>query len=193
MPLSTTPDWRWMTHREDNPWYPSMRIFRQQQHMVGGPVFERMAAELRALVSGRARTRSVKVEIAPGELIDKITILDIKSERVTNADKLRNVRAELAALSQARDESMFDGEVLAALTAELKGINESLWQIEDEIRLCERAGDFGPRFVELARSVYEQNDRRAGVKRRINERLGSETMEEKSHAAGDQLRGDRLS
>jgi hypothetical protein len=119
--------------------------------------------------------------------------LEIKSERVTNADKLRNVRAELAALSQARDESMFDGEVLAALTAELKGINESLWQIEDEIRLCERAGDFGPRFVELARSVYEQNDRRAGVKRRINERLGSETMEEKSHAAGDQLRGDRLS
>ena len=65
--------------------------------------------------------------------------------------------------------------------AELKSINEPLWRIEDDIRSCERAGDFGPRFIELARSVYETNDRRAAIKRRINERLGSEIVEEKSY------------
>ena len=128
------------------------------------------------------RTPSVTVAIAPGELIDKITILEIKAERITDPEKLRHVRAELAALSEARDRSIFDGEGLAALVAELKAINESLWDIEDEIRSCEREGDFGTEFVELARSVYETNDRRAAVKRRINERLGSEIVEEKSYA-----------
>jgi len=183
MALSTTPDWRWMTHREDNPWYPTMRIFRQTVHMAWGPVFERMAAELRATVPGRARTPSVTVAIAPGELIDKITILEIKSERISDPEKLDHVRAELAALMEARDRSIFDGEVLAALVAELKSINELLWRTEDDIRSCERAGDFGPRFVELARSVYVANDRRAAVKRRINERLGAEIIEEKSYCA----------
>ena len=67
------------------------------------------------------------------------------------------------------------------MVAELKSINESLWRVEDEIRACERDGDFGPRFIELARSVYQTNDRRAAVKRRINERLGSEIVEEKSY------------
>ena len=85
-------------------------------------------------------------------------------------------------MCEARDRSIFDGEGLAALVAELKSINESLWRIEDDIRSCEREGDFGPRFIELARSVYETNDRRAAVKRRINERLGSEIIEEKSYA-----------
>jgi hypothetical protein len=103
-----------------------MWISRQRQHMAMGTVFEQMAAELRALMPARARTRSVKVDIAPGELIDKITILEIKAERITDADKLRNVRAELATLSDARDASIFDGDVLAGLTAELVAINESL-------------------------------------------------------------------
>jgi len=86
-------------------------------------------------------------------------------------------------LTEARDRSIFDGEVLAALVAELKSINESLWRTEDDIRSCERAGDFGPCFIELARSVYVANDRRAAVKRRINERLGAEIIEEKSSCA----------
>ncbi len=181
MALSTTPDWRWLTHREDNPWYPSMRIFRQTTHMAWGPVFERVANELRALVPGRARTPSVNIAIAPGELIDKITILEIKAERIHDAAKLAHVRAELSALREARDRSIFDGEGLGLLAGELKAINESLWQIEDDIRACEREADFRPRFIELARSVYEQNDRRAVVKRRINERLGAEIIEEKSY------------
>ena len=87
-----------------------------------------------------------------GELIDKITILEIKSERISDREKLEHVRAELAVLTEARDRSIFDGGGLSALVAELKSINESLWRIEDDIRACERAGDFGPRFIELARS-----------------------------------------
>jgi hypothetical protein len=182
MALSTTPDWRWMTDREDNPWYPKMRIFRQREHMAWGPVFERMAAELRALVPSRVRTPSVTVSIAPGELIDKITILEIKAERISDAEKLRHVRAELAMLADARDRWIFESEGLAGLIAELKSINEQLWRIEDDIRACEKRGDHGLKFIELARSVYETNDRRAAVKRRINERLGLEVIEEKSYA-----------
>jgi hypothetical protein len=185
MALSTTPDWRWMTHREDNPWYPTMRIFRQTQHMAWAPVFERMAAELRVWAPGRARTPAVMVGIAPGELIDKISILEIKGERITEPAKLKNVRAELHALSEARDASIFDGEGLAPLAAELKCTNQALWEIEDQIRDCERSGDFGERFIALARSVYQQNDRRAAIKRRINERLGSEIIEEKSYPPTD--------
>ncbi len=98
-------------------------------------------------------------------------------------ERLRNVRAELATMSEARDGSIFDRDGLAALTSELKAINEARWDIEDEIRACESTGDFGPRFVELARSVYRNNDRRAAVKRRINERLRSDIIEEKSYIA----------
>ena len=128
------------------------------------------------------RTPSVQVPIAPGELIDKITILEIKSERITDQLKLEHVRKELAVLTEARDRSIFDGGELSPLVAELKSINESLWQVEDDIRACERDGDFGGHFIELARSVYESNDRRAAVKRLINERLGAEIVEEKSYA-----------
>jgi tetratricopeptide (TPR) repeat protein/ADP-heptose:LPS heptosyltransferase len=181
MPLSTTPDWRWMAHREDNPWYPTMRIFRQADHMAWGPVFERMAAELRKLVPNRVRTPAVTVAIAPGELIDKITILEIKAGRIGDPDKLRNVRAELAELCEARECSIFGRDELASLTADLRAVNESLWNIEDEIRNCERDGDFGPKFVELARSVYKENDQRAAIKRKMNELLGSRIVEEKSY------------
>jgi hypothetical protein len=121
------------------------------------------------------------VEIAPGELIDKITILQIKAERITDPDKLRNVRAELAALSAARERALPSSPELSALTAELRAINEALWVIEDDIRQCERNQDFGPLFVELARSVYGQNDRRAALKRQINELLGSAFHEEKQY------------
>ncbi len=182
MGLSTTPDWRWLTAREDNPWYPTMRVFRQQSFMDWDPVFDRIAAELRKLVPGTIPTRSVVIEAAPGELIDKITILEIKSERIADGEKLRNVRAELETLRSARDRTIVPSEDLAALTAELRAVNEALWAVEDDLRECERVGDFGPRFVELARSVYKKNDHRAAIKRRINERLGSRIVEEKSYA-----------
>ena len=127
--------------------------------------------------------KSIRVEIAPGELIDKITILEIKSERIADAEKLRNVRTELAILQVARSESVPPSTELTDLARRLKSVNESLWNIEDDIRACERAKDFGPRFVELARSVYHNNDERAAIKRRINELLGSTIVEEKAYAA----------
>lgn len=118
--------------------------------------------------------------ISAGELIDKITILRIKAQRIA-ADKRDNVRRELDLL-EALAARELAGVDLDALTAELTAINAGLWDIEDGKRDCERRGDFGPAFVALARSVYIENDRRAAVKRRINDAAGSEIVEEKSYA-----------
>ena len=119
----------------------------------------------------------------PGELIDKITILEIKSERMTDAAKLRNVRIELDTLAATRDAHIEPSDEMTRQSAELKSINEELWVIEDDIRDCERNGDFGPEFIRLARAVYVTNDRRADVKKKINLLLGSSIVEEKSYAA----------
>lgn len=124
---------------------------------------------------------TVTVEISPGELIDKITILEIKSERIDDPAKLANVRVELETLAASRDAALPPSAQLTALTADLKAVNETLWQIEDDIRDCERASDFGAAFVALARSVYQTNDRRAALKRAINDLLGSRLVEEKSY------------
>lgn len=121
------------------------------------------------------------IEVAAGELIDKITILEIKTERIADAAKLANVRAELETLNASRDAALATSPELDRLTAELKSVNRRLWVIEDDIRDCERAGDFGPRFIQLARSVYRTNDVRADLKRRINLLLGSRLVEEKSY------------
>ena len=125
--------------------------------------------------------QTILVEIAPGELIDKITILEIKAEHITDTAKLANVRTELDILAAARDKAIPGSAELAGLTGQLKQVNQALWDIEDDIRLCEKAKDFGPKFIELARSVYFQNDRRAAVKRQINELLGSRIIEEKAY------------
>ena len=126
-------------------------------------------------------TGPIRVEIAPGELIDRITILEIKAERIADAGKRANVLAELATLSDARAAAIPpDGEI-DRLAAKLKSVNEALWKIEDDIRECDRDGEYGPRFVELARAVYRTNDRRAELKRAINLHLGSRLVEEKSY------------
>jgi len=124
---------------------------------------------------------TVKVNIAPGELIDRITILLIKSERMDDEEKLANVRLELDILSATRDEDIAGSAELDDLTAKLKKVNEALWEIEDKIRDCEAAKDFGETFVELARSVYITNDERARLKREISVLLGSQVLEEKSY------------
>ena len=126
---------------------------------------------------------SLSAEISPGELIDKITILEIKLERLDDTAKIDNVRTELDTLAETRAAVVPASPELASLTAELKEINGRLWEIEDSIRERERDKDFGPDFVELARGVYMTNDRRSRVKRRINELLGSRLIEEKSYAA----------
>ena len=125
---------------------------------------------------------SVLVPVSWGEVIDKITILEIKAERLADASKLANVNKELAELVMVREREFPGHAGLATLAAELKAINEALWVIEDDIRDCERAKDFGAKFIELARAVYVTNDQRAQAKRRINDLLGSALVEEKSYA-----------
>lgn len=127
-------------------------------------------------------SQPITVEIAPGELLDKLTILEIKRERIEDTQKLINVGLELDVLDRARRENVPDSDELDALYRDLKSINEELWEIEDDIRDCERDKDFGERFIELARAVYKTNDRRAATKRAINELLGSRIVEEKSYA-----------
>ncbi len=124
----------------------------------------------------------LQVEVSPGELIDKITILEIKAECIADPGKLANVHRELRSLTATREEALEPSPELEEFTAELRRINERLWEIEDDIRDCERNGDFGERFIELARAVYRTNDRRAATKRNINELLDSELVEEKDYA-----------
>ena len=124
---------------------------------------------------------TVKVDVAPGELIDKITILLIKSERMDDPDKIANVQLELDILQAIHESSIPGSPALDGLTAKLKRVNEALWEIEDDIRACEAERDFGDTFVRLARSVYRTNDERAQLKRDINVLLGSQILEEKSY------------
>ena len=130
-------------------------------------------------------TQAIMTEIGSGELIDKITILEIKSERMSDAAKLQNVRHELSVLSATRDAHLSDVDGLDALAARLKEINEALWVIEDDIRACEAEKDFGQKFIDLARAVYITNDKRAAVKKEINLLTGATIVEEKSYTEFD--------
>lgn len=123
----------------------------------------------------------VSVPVSFGELLDKVAILQIKSERMQDPGKLANVRRELSALEKAWMAHPAAGRDIARLRAELKAVNERLWEIEDAIRLKEKAREFDREFVELARSVYFENDRRARIKKEINLALGSSFVEEKSY------------
>lgn len=124
----------------------------------------------------------IKVPVSPGELLDKLTILRIKSQRMTDPAKLKNVRDELAALEDVWRNSPYGRADVAADIEALQQVNERLWVIEDDIREQERRRDFGAEFVRLARAVYFENDERAAIKRRINLNLGSSIVEEKSYA-----------
>lgn len=125
---------------------------------------------------------NLRAEISVGEFLDKITILEIKSERIKDEAKLENIHKELNTLRQIWSESPFSQEDISAEIAALKQINEKLWEIEDYIRDKESEGAFDDQFIELARSVYFTNDERAAVKRKINVKVGSELVEEKSYA-----------
>jgi hypothetical protein len=122
------------------------------------------------------------VPVSPGELIDKMTILRIKTQRITDATKLKNVRLELDALQETWAKSAYASVDIAAEERALLDVNERLWIIEDEIREKERAQAFDAEFIRLARAVYFENDERAAIKRRINLRLGSAIIEEKSYS-----------
>jgi hypothetical protein len=123
----------------------------------------------------------VSVPVSPGELIDKITILRIKSARMTDPLKLAHVRVELEALLSTWRSHPYSRQNIDAEERSLQIVNERLWVIEDDIRDKERAQAFDEEFIRLARAVYFENDERAAIKRRINEKLGSSIVEEKSY------------
>ena len=194
VPLKQVPDWRFFLDREDSPWYPSMRLFRQKRRGDWEGVFQEMAKSLKSHIDGnplpsmasQAKPQEKEMPLIPqswGEIIDKITILEIKSGKLTDPAKLMNIQKELRELVTARERYFPEHRGLAQLSEKLKKVNEALWLIEDEIRDCERNKDFSAKFIELARAVYVTNDQRAVVKREINDLLGSALVEEKSYAA----------
>ena len=192
--LHKVPDWRWGLAGQTTFWYPSMRLFRQTESGNWNEVMERVAEELlrhfgsnpEATQPAKAPKQASKAEpiqtiLAPislGELIDKITILQIKTQHLQGT-ALANVTKELDAL-----ETTFKSLQLnidTALIQRLKEINEELWQIEDAIRDQEHQMSFGETFIRLARSVYQQNDRRSAIKKEINTTYRSAFVEEKSY------------
>ena len=125
---------------------------------------------------------SIKIELSIGELLDKISILQIKAERIDDPSKVKNINKELDVLMSLWSDSPYSGTNLSSEINELKNINEALWDIEDKIRDKERNQVFDKDFIELARSVYFTNDKRAEIKRIINGKTGSELIEEKSYS-----------
>jgi hypothetical protein len=123
------------------------------------------------------------LETSPGEFLDKLSILEIKAERMTDPAKLANVRRELDLLRATWESSPLAERDISAALVELKQVNLSLWEVEDRLREKEAQGAFDAEFVELARSVYKTNDRRAAIKRDLNLALGSDLIEEKSYKA----------
>ena len=125
---------------------------------------------------------NIKVEVSVGEFLDKLTILEIKSARIQDTNKLKSINNELDIIRRAWESSPFSQHDLSQELARLRKVNETLWDIEDSIRDKERHKTFDKEFIELARSVYINNDERAAIKREINVKVGSELIEEKSYA-----------
>ena len=121
----------------------------------------------------------IEVPVSVGELVDKVTILRIKRENIKDDSKQQNILKELSALEERCEVHSID--LQTPLVQQLYEVNSRLWQIEDDIRDCERAKDFGPRFVDLARSVYVTNDQRFDLKAKLNAQFGSQLREEKSY------------
>jgi tetratricopeptide (TPR) repeat protein len=175
--LPHEPDWRWMVDREDTPWYPTMRLFRQGAVGRWDDVFGRMASELVKLPLPRSPSLPVKIDVGPAELLDRIALLEIKIKRTGDAAQHENLIAQYESLTRARDQVIPASEEVAQLARELKALHQILAQTEDDLRGCEKAGDFGQRFVDLARSLFCNNDGRAVLKKKINDLLQSAIVE----------------
>ncbi len=175
-------DWRWLGRALDTIWYPTMRLRRRARGETFADAAAQAAADLAGSAApGAAARGALTAPLSAGELLDRISILDLKAERIPDASKRAHVRAERSQLLAVRDAAGLPGRALAALEEELRRVNGELWDVEDRLRACEAGGDFGPRFVALARSVYLANDRRAALKREISRRAGSPILEEKSY------------
>ena len=197
--LKQVPDWRWGMEGDRSFWYPSMRLFRQKERGNWAEVMERVAVELAAYVGCRdqespgrdsatpiTKTQSnqgteaviIQAPISVAELVDKITILQIKTLHF-QGPSLGNVKKELRALEAVLEQMNL--RIDPSLIQRLKDVNAELWQIENAIRDHERQKSFGETFIQLARSVYLQNDKRAAIKKKINTAYGSALVEEKSY------------
>jgi len=192
--LKKVPDWRWGLDGDTTFWYPSMRLFRQRERGNWNEVMERVAEALQehfgngsvptqpaAAPQPAIKPEAIQDILAPislGELIDKITILQIKTQHLQGS-ALENVRKELEALETTLNNLQLN--IDTTLIQRLKEVNQDLWQIEDDIRDQERQKSFGETFIGLARSVYQQNDQRAAIKKEINTTYSSAFVEEKSY------------
>jgi hypothetical protein len=186
--LKYVPDWRWLLDRSDSPWYPTLRLFRQPEGQNWKAVFTEIERELRKLVTAASPRKTLvspnpTVPISWGEFIDRITILEIKQKRLKSPEAVDNVRRELTALMSTAQDVHLNDVHLGPLTAELRLVNETLWDIEDRIRAKEAERCFDQAFIELARSVYIHNDKRADLKRRINLLMKSSIVEEKQYTS----------
>jgi hypothetical protein len=175
--------WAWLYGRQDSVFYPSARLYRQHTPGDWEAPMARIArhvqdgAKLQAAGPGRMPLVSVSV----GDLFDKLSILAIKRERIADVAKRGNVEREHRALAAVAETLKLTDVPIGPLCARLQTVNATLWTIEAEIRDCERRGDFGPRFIALARAVYTNNDERARLKSEINRLTGSALTEEKSY------------
>jgi hypothetical protein len=189
MATSVAAGWQWMTGREDSPWYPTMRLFRQPELMVWRPVFERMARELAPLVPASARFASLVLPVRPGELLDRIARLEAEAAPPVDPARLGAIRDEVGRLSAARDRAFAGLEgLLSWASGELRSVHEELRRSEEGLRSCERAGDFGPWFVDRARSVARAMGRREELLREVDARLdpsGAARPATSSPAAGE--------
>jgi phenylalanyl-tRNA synthetase alpha subunit len=124
---------------------------------------------------------SINTPVSPGEVLDKITILEIKAVKISDTEKLKNVNHELNLLQSIWNTHVENSDKVNDLKQQLKKVNQDLWNIEDDIRIKEYKKEFDDEFIQIARSVYVENDKRAAAKKAINLLLGSELIEEKSY------------
>ena len=188
--LNEAPEWRWQRQRSDSIWYPTARLFRQQARGDWDKVFLDMAEALTHLLQRGsiastselfAPSNLPPVEVSWGELLDKISILEIKAVRMRQPASIANVKLELVHLSSilagfAPLPTDIDGE-----RTSLRAVNEALWDLEDAVRASDAEQAFDAKFVELARKIYAFNDERARIKKRINQMMNSRFIEEKEY------------
>ncbi len=181
--LKHVPDWRWMLDRGDSPWYPTMKLYRQNKRDAWDEVFAAIAQDVARLSQSSEAPSLELIPVSIGELYDKITILEIKAQRISDDGKLQNIRRELGLLRELERRHSPNPEQ-RSLIAELKRLNEAIWDSEEGVRDCEKRDDFGDEFIAMARSIYKLNDLRAATKRRLNMLKKSGIVEEKSHETG---------
>jgi len=189
--LNRTPEWRWQRDREDCIWYPTARLFRQDRTGDWDGVFSRMVKTLAQLLEGRATSTAgaicnptkwaPRVEVSWGELLDKITILEIKVERLSSGCSVENVRQELSHLKSSLARLGPLPQSVESKRVALRATNEKLWDVENAIRVCEAEQSFGERFVTLALNIYVLNDERSRIKQDINTCMKSSLVEEKEY------------